>query len=154
MIEQREGDILRVRDAQALVNPVNCVGRMGRGLARQFATAYPAMLREYEALCRAGKLRPGRAWLHEAPSRNGWDTKWIVSFPTKDHWRDPSRMEWIRDGMADLMRQLEEREAGSMAVPYLGAGLGGLNPKAVETAIREEADRWPDIRTILMSRRR
>ena len=152
MIEHRTGDILQVKDAQVLVNPVNCAGRMGRGLALQFAQAYPDMERQYRQICRQKALRPGAVYLHPiAPPDQ--QPAWIASFPTKDHWRNPSRMPWIRDGMADLMAQMDSRGITSVAIPYLGAGLGGLNPDNVAQVIKEEAEQWPNIRTIIMSRR-
>lgn len=153
MIERRDGDILQVRDADALVNPVNCAGRMGRGLAAQFARRYPEVEREYRRICRQRELRPGRVRLHEIGNPDD-RPRWIVSFPTKDHWRNPSLMEWVTNGMQDLMGQLDQAGATAVAIPYLGAGLGGLRPDAVAQAIEEEAQRWPNIRAILMNRSR
>jgi len=119
-------------DAEALVNPVNCVGAMGRGLALQFKERYPDMFAEYRRRCRDGSLRPGCVMLY--PIR-GPVPRFLVGFPTKDHWRDPSRLEWVRAGLHGLADVCEDRGIASIAVPPLGCGLGGL--------------RWPDVRALI-----
>ena len=114
------GNILN-SDAHALVNPVNCVGTMGAGLARQFRDRYPAMYVEYLKICRARLLRPGQVQVfHHSPTRA------IVNLPTKDHWRNPSTLAHVRSGLTALHAALEEHDVRSVAVPALGAGLGGL----------------------------
>lgn len=113
------GDLLRA-DAQVLVNPVNCVGVMGNGLAVQFKLAFYGYFRSYEAACATGTLRPGVLHLYEVPDRL------VVSFPTKRHWRNESRLEDIEAGLAQLVSTMRERGLKSVAIPALGCGLGGL----------------------------
>ena len=108
-------------NAHALVNPVNCVGTMGAGLAKQFRDQYPAMHRQYLQICRQHLLKPGQVHLyHHSPTRT------IVNLPTKDHWQNPSTLAYVRSGLIALHAALKEHHIRSVAVPALGAGLGGL----------------------------
>lgn len=122
-----EGDIFQ-DDAIYITNPVNCQGVSGAGLAKEFARRYPKAQAEYEEGCRDGLIAPG--W----PVRVGR----IWYFPTKDKWRDPSRIEWIRSGLRFLAGYLEPRD--SIAIPALGCGLGGLRWYEVATAVRDELE--------------
>ncbi len=107
--------------AHALVNPVNCVGTMGAGLAKQFRDQYPAMHRQYLHICRKHLLKPGQVQVfHQSPTRT------IINLPTKDHWQNPSTLAYVRSGLIALHAALEEHHIRSVAVPALGAGLGGL----------------------------
>ena len=125
------GDILTQHGGvQALVNPVNCVGVMGKGLALQFKRAWPNNFNAYALACARGEVRPGRVFVFEL-AREG-APRWIINFPTKRHWRDPSRMADIDEGLEDLVMQIRQRGIGSVAIPPLGCGLGGL--------------RWVDVR--------
>ncbi len=134
MIHFVTGDIL-AQDAEALVNPVNCVGAMGRGLALQFKKAYPLNFRAYERACRHGGIKPGHMFVFETGSRT--NPRFIVNFPTKRHWRDKSRIEDIEMGLEQLAMIIHERNARSVAVPALGAGLGGLAWSEVHPRIRK-----------------
>ena len=120
MIIETYGDLLKA-DAEALVNPVNTVGVMGAGLARQFRDAYPHNTAAYQAACRAGEVRTGRVlvWELGAPL--------IINFPTKTHWRQPSVLGDIAEGLRDLRQVISDYEIRSIAVPALGCGLGGLD---------------------------
>lgn len=129
MIEYRIGDILNA-DAEALVNTVNCVGIMGRGIALQFKNAYPENFKAYAAACRREEVRPGRMFVFETGTLT--NPKYIINFPTKRHWRGKSRMEDIEAGLAALVHEVRVREIRSIAIPPLGSGLGGLD--------------WPDVR--------
>jgi len=100
---------------EVLVNPVNCVGVMGKGLALEFKARFPMVFAEYARLCSAGILRPGKVILVEN----------VLLFPTKDHWRDPSKLEYISDGLDDFATQTWSFR--SIAFPRLGCGLGGLD---------------------------
>lgn len=103
MIRFTKGDILTCQ-AEALVNPINCVGVMGRGLALQFKRAFPANFTAYAAECRCGEVQPGRMFVFETGALTGpW---YIINFPTKRHWRDQSRIEDIRDGLTALVEEL------------------------------------------------
>lgn len=119
-----KGDLLKQDDVDAIVNTVNCVGVMGKGIALQFKNKWPANFLAYEAACKAGEVRPGRMFVHDAGGlvKPGF----IINFPTKDHWRGKSRIEFIRDGLVDLVEQVRHLGIRSIAIPPLGCGNGGL----------------------------
>jgi O-acetyl-ADP-ribose deacetylase (regulator of RNase III) len=116
-------------DAQALVNTVNTVGVMGKGIALQFKQRFPANFAAYAQACKLGQVQTGRMFVTESGELTG--PRWVVNFPTKQHWRDPSRMEWVVDGLQDLRGLLISYSVASIALPALGAGLGGLPWAAV-----------------------
>jgi len=132
MIEYKSGDLLS-EDAEAVVNTVNCVGVMGRGVALQFKKAWPENFSAYAAACRRGEVQPGRMFVFEtgqiAPPR------YIINFPTKRHWRARSRIEDIEAGLEALAGEIERRGIRSVALPPLGAGLGGLPWETVRARI-------------------
>jgi O-acetyl-ADP-ribose deacetylase (regulator of RNase III) len=107
--------------AQILVNPVNTVGSMGRGLPRQFKALYPDMYQQYRQMCRSGRFDIGQLWLYKTPH------KWILNFPIKAHWRDAARLEYIERGLQSFVGSYAEREFRSVSYPMLSAGLGGLD---------------------------
>jgi O-acetyl-ADP-ribose deacetylase (regulator of RNase III) len=117
------GDILRA-DADALVNAVNCVGVMGRGLALQFKRAFPDVFKAYAAACRAGDIAPGRMHLVVREAASG--PRLVINFPTKRHWRDKARLSDIESGLHSLVTEVRARKVRTVAVPALGCGLGGL----------------------------
>src|SRR4051794_20469037 len=119
------GDLFSSR-AQTLVNTVNCVGVMGKGVALGFKQRYPEMYREYVKKCARGEVMLGRPYL--------WSPiipPWVLNFPTKDHWRSESSLEAIVGGLAYLKDRYREWGISSLAVPPLGAGLGGLEWRVV-----------------------
>ncbi|WP_255205648.1 macro domain-containing protein [Actinomadura sp. BRA 177] len=118
--------------AQALVNPVNTAGVMGKGLALQFKRAFPANFTAYAEACADGRLGPGKVL---AVPLDG--DRWVINFPTKRHWRSASRLEDIESGLSDLSRVLSELDVTSVAVPPLGCGHGGLAWDAVHPLIAE-----------------
>ena len=124
MIEFKTGDILRA-DVEALVNTVNCVGIMGRGIALQFKNNFPNNFKAYEAACARDELQPGRMFVFE--TRTLTNPKYIINFPTKRHWRGKSRIEDIDSGLKALVEEIRNRGIRSIAIPPLGSGLGGLN---------------------------
>lgn len=117
------GDVLEA-DSDALVNPVNCVGVIGRGLALQFKKAWPENFVASAAACRRGDLQPGRLFVFELGLLT--PPRYIVNFPTKRHWRDPCRMGDIESGLSALVVEIRARGIPPIAIPALGAGLGGL----------------------------
>ena len=140
-IELRTGDILKA-DAEAVVNTVNCVGVMGRGIALQFKKAFPANFRAYVIACENGEVHPGRMFVFDTGSFA--NPRYIINFPTKRHWKGKSRVEDIDSGLTALAREVRERGIKSIAVPPLGSGLGGLEwndvrPR-IETALRDVPD--------------
>lgn len=136
-----KGDILAA-DCDALVNPVNCRGVMGAGLARAIASQWPEIVQPYREAVATGKLRPGTlhaAWL-DTTSR----PRVIVNLPTKDDWRLPSTMDLVRTGLTALVKFLEDHPGiASIAVPALGCGLGGLAWQDVLRVIEEIAQLGP-----------
>jgi O-acetyl-ADP-ribose deacetylase (regulator of RNase III) len=131
-IEYKTGNLLDA-NVEALVNAVNCVGIMGRGIALQFKKTFPANFEVYRQACDANQVQPGRIFVYETCfPRN---PKFIINFPTKRHWRDKSRMEDIKIGLLDLKAFIQLREIKSIAVPALGCGLGGLNWNEVRDQI-------------------
>jgi O-acetyl-ADP-ribose deacetylase (regulator of RNase III) len=146
MIEVTQGDILRA-NAEAIVNTVNCVGFMGRGIAAQFKRAYPENFRVYEAACKRGDVQPGRMLVYElAGSTN---PRFIINFPTKRHWRANSRIEDIESGLKALIREARSRNIRSIAVPPLGCGHGGLNWADVRPLIETAFADVPDVRVLM-----
>ncbi len=134
MITEITGNILE-SNAEAIVNPVNCVGVMGKGLALQSKRAYPENFFAYAAACRSEEVKLGSMFVF---ARNTiGNPKWIINFPTKDHWRNSSRLEYIRDGLADLRTIIANLGLTSIAVPALGTGNGGLNWNEVRSTIRK-----------------
>ena len=124
MIRYTTGNLLAA-PAEALVNTVNEVGVMGKGIALMFREAFPASAQVYEEACERGEVKVGRVLAIRNDRLVG--PKWIIHFPTKKHWRNPSRLEWIRAGLHDLARVVGELGITSIAVPPLGCGNGGLN---------------------------
>jgi O-acetyl-ADP-ribose deacetylase (regulator of RNase III) len=124
MIEFRTGDIFRA-DAEALVNAVNCVGIMGRGIALQFKNDFPENFKAYEAASKREEVQPGKMFVFETGTFT--NPKFIINFPTKRHWRGKSRMEDIDSGLKALVDEIRKRGIRSIAIPALGSGLGGLN---------------------------
>ena len=142
MIELAHGNLLEA-DADALVNTVNCVGYMGKGIALQFKQAFPDNFRTYEAACRHGSMVPGRVLVHDYGVLQR--PRYIINFPTKNHWRAKSRMEDIESGLAALVQAVREHDIRSIAVPPLGCGLGGLNWSDVRPRIEAAFTELPGV---------
>ena len=117
-------------DVAALVNPVNCVGVMGAGLAKQFKKKYPDMFEEYVEACNSGTFKIGNVHAFAAA-----DGHYILNFPTKYDWRDPSKVDYINDGLNTLYTALPNLGIRSIAIPPLGCGLGGLEWEVVKPMI-------------------
>lgn len=147
MITYVSGDLLKA-DAQALVNPVNCVGVMGKGLALQFKQAYPGNDISYRAACERGELRPGTLHVYQVRPL-GQAPRWIVNVPTKRHWRDASRIEDVESGLGALVAWVQQADVRSIAVPALGCGLGGLAWSDVRPLIDRAFDATPDVRVLV-----
>ena len=133
MITVMQGDLLKQDDVDAIVNTVNCVGVMGKGIALQFKNKWPGNFAAYVAACKAGLVRPGRMFIHDL----GGLVKphYIVNFPTKEHWRGVSKIEFVRSGLVDLVAQVRRLDIRSIAIPPLGCGNGGL--------------KWSDVRPLI-----
>ena len=146
MIRFAIGDILD-EDAEALVNAVNCVGIMGRGIALQFKRAFPENFKAYAAACRRGEVRPGRLFTFETGLIG--NPRFIVNFPTKRHWRAASRIEDIEAGLKALREFVRERGLRSIAVPPLGSGLGGLDWNSVRPRIEKALCGIQDLQAVV-----
>lgn len=132
-------------DVDALVNTVNTQGVMGKGLALQFKKAFPDAFRSYERACKAGEVVPGKMHI----VRRLTAPRFIINFPTKKHWRNPSKLEYIRDGVGDLVEQVRALEIRSIAIPPLGCGHGGLDWADVKPIIERAFAELPDVRVLL-----
>ena len=141
MIKYTTGNLLEAQ-AEVLINTVNTVGVMGKGIALMFKERFALNMKEYAKACKANEVQVGRMFVTETGELMG--PRWIVNFPTKKHWRNPSKMEWIVDGLQDLKGFIIENNVQSIAIPPLGAGNGGLDWPAVreqiELALSELAD--------------
>jgi O-acetyl-ADP-ribose deacetylase (regulator of RNase III) len=146
MIEYRRGNLFE-SGAAALVNTVNEVGAMRKGYALLFRDAFPANTSAYLDAVRAGRVRVGRMFVTENRTPGG--PTWIINFPTKKHWRNPSKLEWIREGLRDLVRVVTERRIRSVALPPCGCGSGGLEWTAVQREIEGELSGLPDVHVIV-----
>ena len=131
-IAYRDADLFAT-GCEALVNPVNCAGVMGRGLALAFKRRYPAHFASYRRACRAGALRPGAVHVDDLGA--GASPRFLVALPTKRHWRDPARLDDVERSVRALADALRERRVASVAIPKLGCGLGGLAWPDVHRAI-------------------
>lgn len=134
MIAYTQGNLLDA-PVEALVNTVNTVGVMGKGIALMFKERFPDNMKAYALACKQKQVMTGKMFVTETGELMG--PRWIVNFPTKQHWRADSCMGWIEDGLQDLRRFLIEEKVQSIAIPPLGAGNGGLN--------------WPDVRAQIES---
>ena len=142
VIKNVKGNLLDA-DVDALVNTVNTVGVMGKGIALQFKQAFPANFKAYAKACKADRVQPGTMFVHD----NGHleMPQFIVNFPTKRHWRSKSRIEDIESGLVDLVRVVRELKIESIALPPLGCGNGGLDWADVQPLIVEAFRSLPDV---------
>lgn len=137
MITFKRGDLLNA-DAEALVNTVNCVGIMGRGIALQFKKMYPRNFSAYAAACSANELEPGKMYVFATGEMT--NPRFIINFPTKRHWKGNSKLEDIESGLIALRAEVISRNIKSLAIPPLGSGLGGLPWPAVKQRIVDALD--------------
>lgn len=146
MIEYKTGDIF-TEDVDAIVNSVNCVGVMGRGIALQFKNMYPDNFKAYAAACERGEVKPGRMFVFETNQLTR--PSYIVNFPTKRHWRGKSRIADIESGLVALSHEIVELGIKSIAIPPLGSDLGGLKWSDVRLLIEEALRSHTDLQVIV-----
>src|ERR1700722_16267463 len=130
MIKFTRGNLLDAK-VDALVNTVNTVGVMGKGVALMFKEAFPENFKDYEAACKKKDVKVGKMFV----TKRLLSPKWIINFPTKEHWRGDSKLEWIDAGLDDLKRVIIENGIKSVAIPPLGSGNGGLKWEDVRPKI-------------------
>ena len=142
MITYTQGNLLEA-PAEALINTVNTVGVMGKGIALMFKERFPQNMQQYAAACKAKTVVTGKVFVTETGELMG--PRWIVNFPTKQHWKSPSKMEWIDAGLEDLRRFILTNKVRSIAIPPLGAGNGGLDWQQVKPRIEQVLGDLTDI---------
>ena len=146
MLKYKTGDIL-AEDAEALVNTVNCVGVMGRGIALQFKRVFPENFKAYAARCKRDEMQPGQVFVFETGQLT--HPHYIINFPTKRHWRGKSRMEDIESGLASLAQEIRARGIRSIAIPPLGSGLGGLDWAEVRRRVQAALEKFDDVKVVV-----
>ena len=135
-IKHIKGNIFNTK-CQTIVNTVNCVGVMGKGIALVHKLRYPNMYIEYKEHCKNKLIKPGSLWLYSKQQ----NAPWILNFPTKFHWKYPSKMEWIEDGLKKFVDTYEEKKITSIAFPLLGTHNGGLDTEKVKVLMNEYLDK-------------
>lgn len=135
MITFTKGNLLDAK-AEALVNTVNTVGVMGKGIALMFKDRFQENYKYYQAACKAGEVTTGKMFVTQTNELDG--PRWIINFPTKQHWRSPSQLGWIKEGLLNLRKFLIDNQVKSVAIPPLGAGNGGLDWATVREEILAE----------------
>ena len=146
MIERKTGDLF-AEDAEALVNSVNCVGVMGRGIALQFKKRFPANFKAYAQACKREEVVPGRMFVFETEQLT--NPRYIINFPTKRHWRGKSRIEDVESGLRALVKEVTERKIRSIALPPLASDLGGLRWDEVRPRIEAALAELEGVRAVL-----
>ncbi|MDD9961771.1 MAG: macro domain-containing protein [Gammaproteobacteria bacterium] len=148
MIEYKKGDIFELAaEAEALVNTVNCVGVMGRGVALQFKRAFPDNFKAYARACKRGDVRPGKMFVFETGRIT--NPRYIINFPTKRHWRGKSRIEDIDSGLTALAMEIRSRHIDSIVLPPLGSGLGALDWAEVRPRIEAVLGEFSGLRAVV-----
>lgn len=146
MIRFTQGNLLDT-DVDALVNTVNTVGVMGKGIALMFKERFPENYAAYAAACKAGKVEVGRMFVQPGVELDG--PRWIINFPTKEHWRHPTEPEWIDAGLKALKKVIREKKIASIALPPLGCGNGGLDWKVVRPKIENALADLEDVEVVV-----
>ena len=147
MIKLKKSGNLLKEETHALVNTVNCVGIMGKGIALQFKMAYPDNFKEYKRACDHNKVKIGEMFITRSDELFG--SRYIINFPTKVHWREKSKLKYIEKGLDDLVRQIKRLKIESVAIPPLGCGNGGLNWKDVKKIIENKLSPLKNVDIIL-----
>lgn len=146
MFEYKKGNILQ-EQTDAIINTVNCVGIMGRGIALQFKQAYPDNFKAYKQACDKGEVQPGKMFVYSSGSL--FNPKYIINFPTKRHWKGKSNIQDIKSGLIALKKDIQKYEISSIAIPPLGCGLGGLNWNEIKPLIEQTFSDMPDVKFVI-----
>ena len=142
MLKFTKGNILKT-NAEAIINTVNCVGVMGKGIALQFKQAFPENYLAYKKICDSGELKPGKLYIYDTGSMI--NPRYIINFPTKNHWKEKSKIDYIKSGLTALKESLGKLKIKSIAIPPLGSGSGGLAWLNVKKIIVGELNKLDDI---------
>ncbi|RAJ85388.1 O-acetyl-ADP-ribose deacetylase (regulator of RNase III) [Chitinophaga dinghuensis] len=146
MIQYTTGNLLQAT-TEALVNAVNTVGVMGKGIALQFKEIFPENFKVYKHACDEKLLDVGQNLV--VPVSGETNVKWIINFPTKKHWRHPSKMEYITAGLDDLVKVIAQYKIQSLALPALGCGNGGLHWDQVKPLLEEKLGHLQDVTIVV-----
>lgn len=146
MFETKSGNILK-SDVEAIVNTVNCVGIMGKGIALQFKYAYPENYKSYKKACDNKQVKLGK--MHIFDTGKFINPRYIINFPTKNHWKGKSKIEEIRRGLFDLKNIIVKYNIRSIAIPPLGCGNGGLDWNNVKNIILESLNNLSNVKILL-----
>lgn len=148
MIKETGGNLFEAK-TEVLVNAVNCVGVMGKGIALQFKQKFPVdYFKAYKHACQNGELTIGKVQVFELKNAQT-NPLYIINFPTKNHWREQSRIEYIESGLHSLVEAVEQYEIKSIAMPALGCGLGGLDWNEVKPLIEQAFVDLPNVEVLL-----
>lgn len=143
MITYVVGDIFEA-GVQALVNPVNTVGVMGKGLALAFKQKYPDNFKQYQIACKNNEVKVGQLFVTEHQFG-----QFVINFPTKQHWRGKSQLSWISEGLRQLKAFIITNHIKSIAIPALGSGLGGLDWALVKAEIDDVLQELTEVQILV-----
>src|SRR6185369_7402132 len=146
MMRFTKGNLLDA-NVEAVVNTVNTVGVMGKGIALMFKERFPKNYQEYVAASKKGEVQIGKMFVSATDELSG--PKWVINFPTKKHWRHPTKIEWVREGLVALKNVIREKQITSIAIPPLGCGNGGLNWSDVRPLIQEYLADLTDVEIVV-----
>lgn len=150
-IEYKSGDMFD-ESTEAIVNTVNCVGVMGKGVALEFKRRWPSNYRAYRKVCDDKALQPGKMFIFEnSDLLEPGVHRYLINFPTKAHWRSKSKIEYIENGLDDFVREIGARGIKSVSMPPLGCGNGGLDWNEVRPIIEQHLSELPDVRFVLFA---
>lgn len=146
MMRFTKGNLLEA-DVEAVVNTVNTAGVMGKGIALMFKERYPDIFKEYAAACRQDEVQVGSMFVTETNELTG--PRWVIHFPTKKHWRAPTKLEWVEEGLRDLRDVIVRNEIRSIALPPLGCGNGGLEWSVVRGIVERTLSELDDVEIVV-----
>jgi O-acetyl-ADP-ribose deacetylase (regulator of RNase III) len=146
MLRFTQGNLLDA-NVEAVVNTVNTVGVMGKGIALMFKDKFPENYKAYALACKRGEVQVGRMFVTESLELSG--PRWIINFPTKKHWRHRSKIDWIVEGLKDLRCIIAEKGIHTIALPPLGSGNGGLDWFEVRRHIEATLGDLPDVEVVV-----
>ena len=146
MMRFTKGNLLDA-NVEAVVNTVNTVGVMGKGIALMFRERFPNNYKEYQAACKAGEMQVGTMLVTSVDELSG--LHWVINFPTKMHWRQPTKLEWVRAGLVALKDVIRDKQIHSIALPALGCGNGGLNWHVVRPLIEGMLSDLKDVEIVV-----